>query len=89
MSIDCPVRKNPLKHAKSLTVTRKIEIYHFFDYESDEDVHVKRFTDTMDRMKQAMSIGKQIKYKFGYSNFAFDLWIVLHKIDCNLSLIHI
>lgn len=36
MSIDCPVRKNPLKHAKSLTVTRKIEIYHFFDYESDE-----------------------------------------------------
>lgn len=35
VSIDCPVRKNPLKHAKSLTVTRKIEIYHFFDYESD------------------------------------------------------
>lgn len=29
-TIDCPVRKNPLKHAKSLTVTRKIEIYHFF-----------------------------------------------------------
>ena len=27
VSIDCPVRKNPLKHAKSLTVTRKIEIY--------------------------------------------------------------
>ena len=29
VSIDCPVRKNPLKHAKSLTVTGKIEIYHF------------------------------------------------------------
>ena len=29
VSIDCPVRKNPLKHAKSMTVTRKIEIYHF------------------------------------------------------------
>ena len=29
VSIDCPVRKNPLKHAKSLIVTRKIEIYHF------------------------------------------------------------
>ena len=27
VSIDCPVRKNPLKHAKSLTVTRKIEIF--------------------------------------------------------------
>ena len=50
---------------KGLVNTSKTEIYHFFDYESDEDVHVKRFTDTMDRMKQAMSIGKQIKYKFG------------------------
>ena len=36
-----PGKENPLKHAKSLTVTRKIEIYHFFDYESDELLHVK------------------------------------------------
>lgn len=88
VSIDCKIEKDPLKRAKGLVNTSKTEIYHFFDYESDEDVHVKRFTDTMDRMKQAMSIGKQIKYKFGYSNFAFDLWIVLHKIDCNGALPH-
>ena len=42
VSIDCPVRKNPLKHAKSLTVTRKIEIYHFFDYESDSCQRLSR-----------------------------------------------
>ena len=47
VSIDCPVRKNPLKHAKSLTVTRKIEIYHFFDYESDEPLHVKGFQEAL------------------------------------------
>ena len=88
VSIDCKIEKDPLKRAKGLVNTSKTEIYHFFDYESDEDVHVKRFTDTMDRMKQAMSIGKQIKYKFGYSNLAFDLWIVLHKIDCNGALPH-
>jgi len=88
VSIDCKIEKDPLKRAKGLVNTSKTEIYHFFDYESDEDVHVKRFTDTMDRMKQAMSIGKQIKYKFGYRNFAFDLWIVLHKIDCNGALPH-
>ena len=88
VSIDCKIEKDPLKRAKGLVNTSKTEIYHFFDYESDEDVHVKRFTDTMDRMKQAMSIGQQIKYKFGYSNFAFDLWIVLHKIDCNRALPH-
>ena len=88
VSIDCKIEKDPLKRAKGLVNTSKTEIYHFFDYESDEDVHVKRFTDTMDRMKQAMSIGKQIKYKLGYSNFAFDLWIVLHTIDCNGALPH-
>ena len=53
VSIDCPVRKNPLKHAKSLTVTRKIEIYHFFDYESDESLHVKGFQEALDNMKKA------------------------------------
>ena len=59
MSIDCPVRKNPLKHAKSLTVTRKIEIYHFFDYESDEPIHIKGFQEVLDNMKKAEKIGKE------------------------------
>ena len=68
VSIDCPVRKNPLKHAKSLTVTRKIEI--------------------LDNMKKAEKIGKQIKYKSGYSNFTFDLWIILHMTNCNASFSH-
>lgn len=88
VSIDCPVKKNPLKHAKSLTVTRKIEIYHFFDYESDEPIHVQGFQDAMDNMKKAEQLGKQIKYKSGYSNFTFDLWILLHMADCNTSYAH-
>ena len=85
VSIDCPVKQYPLKHAKSLTVTRKIEIYHFFDYESDEPIHVQGFQDAMDNMKKAEQLGKQIKYKSGYSNFTFDLWILLHMADCNTS----
>lgn len=88
VSIDCPVRKNPLKHAKSLTVTRKIEIYHFFDYESDEPIHVKGFQEALDNMKKAEKIGKQIKYRSGYSNFTFDLWIILHMTNCNASFSH-
>lgn len=73
VSIDCPVKQNPLKHAKALTVTRKTEIYHFFDYESDDPLHVKGFQEVMDNMKRAEKLGKQIKYKSGYSNFTFDL----------------
>lgn len=88
VSIDCPVRKNPLKHAKSLIVTRKIEIYHFFDYESDEPLHVRGFQEALDNMKKAEKIGKQIKYKSGYSNFTFDLWIILHMTNCNASFSH-
>ena len=42
----------------------------------------------MDQMKKAMGLGKQIVYKFGYSNFTFDLWIVLHKTDCFAHLTH-
>ncbi len=88
ISIDCPVRKNPLKHAKSLTVTRKIEVYHFFDYESDEGIHEQSFKNAMDNMKKAQNLGKQIVYRSGYSNFTFDLWIILHRLDCNSSYAH-
>jgi len=88
VSFDCPVQKNPLKRAKSLTIRNRVEIYHLSDYESDEPEHVKEFTDTMDNMKKASAIGKEITYKFGYSNLTFDLWMVLHKIKCNTSLAH-
>ena len=54
-------------------------------YESDELIHVQGFQDAMDNMKKAEQLGKQIKYKSGYSNFTFDLWILLHMADCNTS----
>lgn len=83
VSFDCPVQKNPIKRAKSLVITKQTEIYHISDYESDEPIHVKEFIETMDNMKTANELGKQIDYKFGYSNLTFDLWVILHKIDCN------
>lgn len=88
VSLDCPVQKNPLKRAKSLVVTGKTEVWHIADYESDEPIHVKEFTETMDNMKAAKSLGKQISYQFGYSNLTFDLWIVLHMVDCNGFISH-
>lgn len=88
VSFDIQVQKDPSKRAKSLAVTGKTEIWHLSDYESDEPIHVKEFKDTMDNMKKASKLGKQISYKFGYTNLTFDLWIILHKTDCNGSQVH-
>lgn len=88
VSFDIKIQKNPLKRAKSISNVNKITIWHFSDYESNDEVHTKQFYSTMDNMKEAMDLKKGITYKFGYSNFTFDLWIILHKTDCNCSLLH-
>ena len=88
VTLDCPKQKDPVKYVKNLIVTRKTDITHVFDYESDEDVHTTQFQTTLDRMKEAQSLGKEIKYHIGYSNFTFELWMILHKADCNGSFTH-
>jgi len=84
-SFDRKIEKNPLSRAKGMSVLGKTEIFHIFDRESEEQGHVQQFETTLRRMKDAQGIGKTIKYTLGYSNFAFDLWMVLHKADCNGS----
>lgn len=79
---DIKIEKNPVKRVRGMTFINKTEIWHLSDYESDEDVHTEQFIETMDKMKEAQR-NKQVKYFFGYSNLAFDLWIVLHKRNCN------
>lgn len=88
VKFDCKIQKNPLKRAKALNLTTKTELYHISDYESDDSLHVKEFKDTIDNLHRASKLGKQINYKFGYSNFTFDLWIILHKSLYNTSYIH-
>ena len=85
-SFDCKIEKDPLSRAKGMSVLDKTEIVHIFDRESEEPIHVQQFATTLERMKKAQQIGKAIHYELGYSNFAFDLWVALHKADCNGSL---
>lgn len=88
VTLDCPIQKNPLKRAKSLVVTGKTVITHIFDYESNEEVHTTQFYEALDAMRKSESLGKQITYQLDYSNFTFELWMVLHMMDCNGSLTH-
>ena len=88
VSFNKQIQKDPLKRAKSLAITSKVEVWHLSDYESSEKGHVKQFAETIERMAETKNLMKQITYKFGYSNFTFDLWIILHKMDCRGSYGH-
>lgn len=82
VSFNVKVQKDPLSFVKGLTIQSEAKIFHFCDYESSEEQHQRQFERSMDRMVEAEDLGKQVEYQFGYSNFTFDLWIVLHKADC-------
>ena len=82
------IEKNPVSYVKNIVSVDKIVVTHVFDYESEDEEHVKQFRDTLDKMKKASTLGKKIKYQMGYSNFTFELWMILHKMECNVSLAH-
>lgn len=88
VKLDSKIEKDPLARAKKIAILSKTEITHVFDRESEDTIHDKQFQTTLDRMKMAQEIGKNIKYSLGYSNFTFELWMILHKSDCNGVLAH-
>ena len=88
MVLDTKVGIGPLKRVKQLATIGEVCITHIIDRESEDHSHTKGFLDTLSEMKDAMNLGKRIEYKLGYSNFTFELWIVLHKRDCNGELTH-
>lgn len=88
VKLDSKVQKDPLARVKRMTMIGKTEITHIFDYESEEEIHVKQFQTTIERMKKAENLGKNIKYYLGYSNFTFELWMILHITECNGTIAH-
>lgn len=75
---------------KKLNVITRTVVSHLCDYESNDIVHTTQFRKTLDSLKQASRSdrGKNISYRLGYSNFTFELWIILHKMDCYASFNH-
>lgn len=83
---DVKIEKDPRSRVKGLNILGKTEIIHVFDRESEDQAHVEQFQTTLDQMKSAQGMGKQVTYKLGYSNFTFELWMILHKSDCSRTL---
>jgi hypothetical protein len=87
ISIVPKVQQSPAKFYKS--TSRKVTpvVTHICDVESNEPVHVSKFQTILSEMKDAQT-NKRIDYHLGYSNFSFELWMVLHKKGCNGPLSH-
>lgn len=88
VKLDGKIQKDPLARVKGLAILGKTEITHVFDMESEDAIHQQQFQTTLNRMKMVQGIGKNIKYSLGYSNFTFELWMILHKCGCNGMLAH-
>ncbi len=87
VSIVAKVQQSPKKYFKTVNPISTPKVTHICDYESNEEVHVTKFKNILSDLKEANSTkGRKFKYALGYSNFTFELWMVLHKQSCNGSL---
>ena len=82
VAVDAKVQQSPKKYYKTINAKTVPRVFHICDMESNEPVHVDKFKNILAEMKDA-NTQKKITYRLGYSNFAFELWIVLHKRNCN------
>lgn len=87
VAVDAKVQQSPKKFYKNANAKATPEVFHICDVESNEPVHVEKFQTILSEMKEAKT-QKKITYRLGYSNFAFELWMVLHKRTCNGMLAH-
>ena len=83
IKFDIKIEKNPVARVKSIKIFKRTVITHVFDIESENDI--QKCKNTLECMIKAEKIGKKVKYDLGYSNLTFELWIILHKLDCNSS----
>lgn len=86
VKLKAEVQKDPVSYAKKLTVQRRTTVWHLSDIEGSTSSHIQSIENTLGRLKDAKNLGKDITYHWGYSNLSFDLWMILHKQNCNAEL---
>lgn len=87
VAVDAKVQQSPLKFAKTVNPLAVPVATHICDYESNDECHINKFHGILDQLNTANNLrGRSFRYKLGYSNFTFELWMILHKIDCNGAL---
>ena len=85
------IRKtNPKSFVKGTPTLGQVNFYHVTDVESLDEYHINDFKRQLSEMKDAKTeISAKVKeYYLGYTNFTFELWMILHKKDCNRRFNH-
>ena len=72
----------PLEYIKRLNAKSTPVVFHICDIESKSAEDIKKFHNVLSQLKEAKE-QKHIEYGLGYSNLTFELWMILHKKDCN------
>lgn len=75
--------KSPKSYVKINKPLDNSTVYHIFDYEGIDPNDKNKFEKTLNEIKEANNILPSITYNYAYSNICFELWIILHKKDCN------
>ena len=83
--IESKVCKSPKSFVKNTTALITPEITHLCDIESNSPEHLNNFSNILSELAFAKK-QKGIKYELGYSNYTFELWIILHKQQLKASL---
>lgn len=84
VNFNIEVVSNPISYAKSFHLPYPIVAFHITDRESASEDHESRFKKTLEQMYIVTKDlrNKIYKYRLGYSNLTFELWLILHRIDC-------
>ncbi len=77
------LNKKPLGYAKNFSFLQN----RFFHIQDIEDYNNEEFKNTfISLLQEIKEANKIVNYKLGYTNFSFELWILLHKREMNHSI---
>lgn len=81
VSLNAKVQQSPRSFYKGTNSKVNPVVFHVCDVESTNKIHLDKLNKILKEMKEAKTF-KGIKYNLGYSNFSFELWMVLHRNNC-------
>lgn len=80
--INATVQRHPMTFVKRQDAKSTPQVIHLCDVESASTEDIRNFENVLKEMAKAKK-EKKLKYLLGYSNLTFELWMILHKMDCS------